>query len=178
MMILTPHRRTRRPKRTDAVISLAVGGVALLTFAALSPSGPRLIWNATASAPIGLYWVRHASLNRDDLVLVSTPDFVKDLAAARGYLPLGVPLVKRIAAVSGDQICVQDNAILLNGTVVAERRNTDSVGRAMPLWSGCRTLAREVFLLMGDVPSSFDSRYFGPVPETAVLGLLTPLWIR
>jgi type IV secretory pathway protease TraF len=47
----------------------------------------------------------------------------------------------------------------------------------LPHWDGCRTLqADELFLLMAAVPDSFDSRYFGPVSLSAVIGRLVPLW--
>ena len=60
---------------------------------------PLLVWNATASAPIGLYLtmpIQH--LSHGDLVLATPPPDVAQLAALRDYLPRGVPLVKRVEA--------------------------------------------------------------------------------
>jgi type IV secretory pathway protease TraF len=31
---------------------------------------------------------------------------------------------------------------------------------------------------MDSVRASFDSRYFGPVPTTAIIGKVVPLWTR
>ena len=43
---------------------------------------PKLVWNASASAPVGLYQViRNAPIQRGDMVLLRTPDSVRDLAA-------------------------------------------------------------------------------------------------
>jgi len=111
------------------------------------------------------------------MVLVRTPESVRDLAAERGYLPSTVPLVKRVVALDGDVVCGLDDTVIIDGETVAARLSRDRLGRPLPQWDGCRTLqADELFLLMAAVPDSFDSRYFGPVPTSAVIGRLVPLW--
>src|SRR5690606_32800070 len=100
------------------------------------------------------------------------------LAAERRYLPAGVHLAKRIAAVSGDQICAENDMISINGETVARRQTRDSQGRDMPAWTGCRVLDDEVFLLLPEIETSFDGRYFGPISTRAVIGKMTPLWTR
>lgn len=138
---------------------------------------PWLVWNGSRSAPVGLYRVASiAPLRVGDLVLVRTPEHVRELAAVRGYLPATVPLVKRVAASDGDAVCAHGADIFVNGRRVAARLPRDRLGRSLPWWSGCRALDGEVFLLMGDVAASFDGRYFGPVPRDAVIGRLVPLW--
>lgn len=143
-----------------------------------SPRSPVLIWNATASAPIGLYELhRTHAIARGDLVLAEVPQIARALATARYYLPAGVPLVKRIAALSGDDVCSFGKRILINGNPVAMRLSADTEGRPLPSWQGCYRLTRnQVFLLMAHVPDSFDGRYFGPVRRAAILGTLRPLW--
>ncbi len=61
---------------------------------------PSFVWNASASAPLGLYRVEQtkAALGKGDLVLAWAPESAHRLAAERGYLPESVPLTKRIAA--------------------------------------------------------------------------------
>jgi conjugative transfer signal peptidase TraF len=140
---------------------------------------PWLVWNASASAPIGLYRVLPGNAVRGDLVLVRTPCSIRQLAAERGYLPRDVPLVKRVAAQGGDVVCTAANVIFVNGRVVAERLARDRLGRPLPGWSGCQTLQPDdVFLLMDGVTDSFDGRYFGAVPTAAIIGRLAPLWIE
>jgi type IV secretory pathway protease TraF len=120
--ILTPAKRRRRGRgRPRAVLALSLLGLGLIGLAALARPAPRLVWNASASAPIGLYRVLPANAVRGDLVLVRTPSSVQPLAAERGYLPATVPLVKRIAAVGGDVICAAADMISVNGRVVGER---------------------------------------------------------
>jgi conjugative transfer signal peptidase TraF len=147
---------------------------------AFAPHSPLLIFNASASAPIGFYWAGPPRpLNRGDLLLVRTPESIRMLAAARGYIPLAVPLVKRAVALSGDFVCADGQTLTIDGRHVADRLSADRAGRPLLAWSGCRKLGTgELFLLMEDVPDSFDSRYFGPVSVDAVIGRLSPLWLR
>jgi conjugative transfer signal peptidase TraF len=148
----------------------------LVTSAILTPR-PRVIWNATASAPRGLYFVANRSAKRGDLVLASMPPDARQIAAERGYIPASVPLVKRLVAEHGDTVCSAGNRVSINGIFVAARRARDGERRILPRWSGCRTLgAHDIFLLMTNAPASFDGRYFGVTPRTDVIGRLVPLW--
>jgi len=155
---------------------LAIAACALQALA--TPKTPRLIWNATASAPTGLYWVQHPDpLQLGDLALARLPLSVQDFAAQRGYLPRGVPLVKHVAALAGDRVCGDGIVLTRNGLVLALRFARDHLRRPLPLWNGCRTLrASDVLLVNDTVARSFDGRYFGSVDRAAILGTLVPLW--
>jgi conjugative transfer signal peptidase TraF len=168
---------------TPRGFGVTAAALALCGYAASAPSSPQravFIWNATASAPIGLYRVRHdRALSRGDLVLDIPAPLLATFADARGYLPSSVPLVKRIAAVAGDAVCARGNSVFINGRFAAARLAADREGRLLPSWNGCRTLrSGEIFLLMADVRTSFDGRYFGPTPAAQVVGLLDPIWTR
>lgn len=145
-----------------------------------TPSRALLLWNVSASAPIGLYRVTHGrALARGDLVLAVPARALAAFADARGYLPQGVPLVKRIAAVAGNAVCARGNAVFIDGRFAAARRAADREGRPLSSWSGCRRLrSGEVFLLMADVRASFDGRYFGPTKVSEIVGTLEPIWTR
>lgn len=150
--------------------------IALLAPIALQPV-PRLVWNASVSAPPGLYTLQAATPRVGDLVLVATPRSVADLAADRGYIPQHVPLIKQIAAGQGSFVCTRGDAVQVDDTPLVLRTAFDAQRRPLPYWEGCRRLVRgELFLLMPRAPHSFDSRYFGPVRTSAVIGVLRPLW--
>lgn len=175
--VLTPPRRQRGRKPPRATLALGLAGLALIGFAALADPASRLVWNATASVPLGFYYRVSGEVRRGDLVLARPPAEAAHLAAERGYLPAGVPLIKRIAALAGDEICGLGASVTINGQVAAVRLAADAWGRTLPAWQGCRRLgAGEVFLLMEGVSGSFDGRYFGPVSVSAVIGRLVPLW--
>lgn len=168
------HRRMRRRAR------LVATGVACLLATIVVPPAPRLLWNASASAPLGLYAVHPgAAIRRGDWVVAWPPRDVRDLAAQRRYLPRGVPLVKRAAGVAGDQICAVSNVVSIDGRRAVTRRTVDGLQRPMPTWRGCVTLRDgAIFLLIPGVSMSFDGRYFGPTAPSDIIGMATPLWLR
>lgn len=158
-------------------LAAMLAGLALIGFFSAARPAPQLVWNASASAPIGLYRVVSGAPERGDFVLVRIPKSIEKLAAIRGYLPAGVPLIKRVAAVAGDDVCAFDGAIIVNGAIAARQRKVDRAGRSLPRWNECLELVQGEFFLLGDAPDSFDSRYFGPVTSARVIGRLAPLWI-
>lgn len=168
--------KTRKAGRARRIV-LASGLVAAVLCAAAFPPTPRLVWNATASAPRGLYGVFPGAVIRPgDFVIARVPSRYRKLVVVRRYLAAGVPLVKRVLAQAGDEVCARDHDILLNQRLVAKRRSTDGAGRVMPTWQGCIILTgEEVFLLMGD-PASLDGRYLGPLDRADIMGKAVLLW--
>jgi conjugative transfer signal peptidase TraF len=143
------------------------------------PRRPLLIYNASASAPIGFYaLLPDAQPHRGELVLASIPIWARKVAAERHYLPLNVPVVKRIAALSGDEICANADAVSINGHTSAVRLKSDSVGRPLPVWTGCKHLGPQDVLLLLPHKGSFDGRYFGPISASQISGKLVALWTR
>lgn len=112
------------------------------------------------------------------MVVARMPEPTRSLAAERHYVPAGVPLVKRVAAVVGNHICAVGARITINGRMVARRLAADPTGRALPWWHGCRRLARGEYLLLNNSPRSFDGRYFGPISAVSIIGKAVPLWLR
>lgn len=161
-------------------LALLAGSLMALGWTAIAASSPRLIYNASDSVPVGWYRISPANtLAPGDLVLVHLPPEVKSLAAQRGYLPANVPLLKAVAATAPQRVCVQGSQVRIDGVVVARRMRWDRQGRALPTWQACRRLVSdELFLLSGNNPASFDSRYFGPVSVDAVIGRAQPLWLE
>ena len=171
-------RRIRRRKQRYIAGATATLIAALGLTIGLAPH-PRLLWNASASAPIGLWRVAPGTpVTRGDIVVARLPEPWRGLAARRRYLPANVPLIKRVAAEPGDRICATGAAVTVNGIAVAIRRATDGAGRPMPLWQGCRTLHDGAVLLLMDDPMSFDGRYFGPTARSDIIGKAYPLWLR
>lgn len=141
----------------------------------------RIVFNPSASVARGWYRVdavRDAtSLHAGRIVLAQLPAGVAALAAQRGYLPEGVPILKRIGAVAPQAVCVVDRLVWIDGVPVAAVLARDGAHRPLHPWAQCRALtAGELFFLGDTHPASFDSRYFGPVNAAAVLGIARPLW--
>ena len=152
--------------------------VSVVAYSAWFPPPPKLIWNASASVPIGLYRVEPAdTLKVADLVVVQPPGALEQFLADGGYLPRGVQLLKRIVGLPGQTVCRLGLAISVDGVPFGEARTDDRRGRRLPVWQGCVTLGDgQVFLLNSGSPDSLDGRYFGPLPVSSIIGSATPLW--
>jgi conjugative transfer signal peptidase TraF len=169
----------RRRKLHRLALGIAAGALALgLTI--VFPPAPRLVWNASASAPIGLYFVSPGdAILPGDMVIARVPERYRAMAAQRRYLPINVPLVKRVAAGPGDEICALGSTIFLNGRPIVQRLERDGKGRPMPRWQGCiRLRSGQYFLLMTDSPASFDGRYFGISTASDIIGPAWLIWAR
>ena len=165
-------------RRRIAAVALvaALATATLLTL--LWPPRPLLVWNASASSPVGLYRVSAAEgLARGEMVVAWAPADARTLAAWRHYLPANVPLVKRVAAIAGDWVCAEGELIFVNDALVARRLRADPSGRPLPWWSDCRMLRHgETFLLMSGGATSFDGRYFGITGRHDIVGRARLIW--
>ena len=160
------------------IFASSCAAIAAIAIASAVKFPPILVWNASASAPIGLYGVkRNEHLQVGDYLLVRPDETLAKLIAERGYLPKGVPLLKRILAVSGQTVCRSNLAITVDGVNVGVARDRDRAGRDLPVWQGCRRIATgEVFLMNWQVNDSLDGRYFGLTSTDQIIGRAVPLW--
>jgi len=167
---------------------LSACGFAALAWASFVSPLPRLTYNPSDSVAVGWYRVdpfdqRTTSpprpLSVDSIVLVPLPAEVAALAAQRGYLPTHIPLLKRVGAVAPQEVCIAGGIVRIDGVPSAAVLRADRLDRPLPSWSQCRRLEPgELFLLSVTNPASFDSRYFGPVRASAVLGVAHAVWLE
>jgi conjugative transfer signal peptidase TraF len=170
MMVVGPY--------AIATLMVATTGIGLLAAPELVELPTRFILNASASAPIGLYAMQPAGgLELDDWVLFVPPQPIGAWLVERKYLAPDMPLIKRVAALSGQIVCRNDRLITIDGVATAPAREHDRQERRLPAWTGCVVLENnDVFLLNSDVPDSLDGRYFGPTDRSSINGQLLPLW--
>jgi conjugative transfer signal peptidase TraF len=159
-----------------AVMALGVGATVLPQ---LDERPPWLVWNASASVPIGLYAVvTIIDAHTGDLVVVKPPEPLARFLADGGYLPRGVPLLKHVAAVAGQTVCRIGRSVTVDAIEIGEARERDGRGRSLPVWQGCRVIAKgEIFLMNRRSVDSLDGRYFGPLPAASIVGRAIPLWV-
>ena len=159
---------------------VATIGLVFVGAGATAKLHPLVIYNPTDSAPRGFYLITASEgPARGDLVAAELPFEAENLAAERGYLPAGLPVIKTVWATAGDRICVENRRLSAPERPDLIVLETDRAGRPMPLWNGCRTLGPDEILLASNaVANSFDGRYFGPVPAANVLGRARLIWPR
>ncbi|ANP91594.1 conjugative transfer signal peptidase TraF [Rhizobium leguminosarum] len=179
MMSHVPPTSAVARQRRPALALLAVScGVTLAVIVGGAVGGLRI--NTTPSEPLGLW--RVAPLDRPvlvgDMVFVCPPenDAVSE-GFERGYLRSGLcpggfgPLIKTVAAVGGQRIAIAGN-VTIDGRPIANSRLVSQDGQGRPLrpYAG-GTIPAGFLFLHSPFPGSWDSRYFGPVPGSGVLGL-------
>jgi conjugative transfer signal peptidase TraF len=154
-------------------------GVALAGILGLAaPQRPVLLWNTTASVPLGFYRLQREPPPRvGDLVAVRPPAKLAVWLAVGGYVPVGVPLMKRIAASGPSVACRTGLTVTVDGALVGLALPRGRRGERLPQWSGCARLRADQVFLISPMPGSLDSRYFGPVPRSGVIGRAVPLWL-
>lgn len=167
--------------RRLVVLTGLAAAVAALTVPMLVPFQVRIVYNPSDSVARGWYLIAPmpdtTALYSGRIVLARLPVSVAAFAAQRGYLPEGVPILKRVGAVAPQSVCVQDRLVRIDGIAVATVRTHDGAHRPMLFWPQCRPLmGGELFLLSSTNLASFDSRYFGPIDTASVLGVAHPLW--
>ena len=158
----------------------------LLSFAALTSGIAGYRINLTPSMPLGI-WKKSTIVHRGSYVAACLPPETgaAQLAIERGYLPAGqcpggfAPLLKQIAAIPGDTVTLTDDEVWINGASLPDSQTLsyDSAGRPLvPYPRGTyRVPPGEYWLFATNLPQSFDSRYFGPVPESSILTSLVPV---
>jgi len=153
------------------VITLAVVGT---TSQILRPPKPRLLYNPSQSAAIGWYRVQsNFPIERGAQVAAYGPEWARRLADDRGYLPYDYPLIKTVWAVEGEEVCYNNQSVSVPKRPDIPVLGQDVLGRDMPQKSGCLVVKSGEYLLISpDVQAGFDSRYFGPVGEQNIIGVV------
>ncbi|MGM4884555.1 MULTISPECIES: conjugative transfer signal peptidase TraF [Rhizobium] len=177
LQVRTHTRASAQRRRAASTLSVAAGAAALMSLGGYL-GGYRV--NLTPSEPLGLWQI--VLLNRSprvgDLVFICPPDTATMREArTRGYLRSGLcpghlaPMIKSVAAVGGQRVEVA-NEVRVDGRSVRASAvsGKDGEGRPLTRFSGGVVPPGDVFLHSA-FAGSFDSRYFGPVPASAIVGL-------
>jgi type IV secretory pathway protease TraF len=153
----------RKQRGTGVLLVMIVGVGVSLQFVCL---------NFSPSVPVGVYRLQHlpAALHRGMLVVLPVPASVRPFHGS-------IPLLKPIAAVSGDMVCVQAHRLWVQ---------TEDYGPVFDTWHGeplpqavmagsCAIVPPATVFLASAVDQSLDSRYFGPVAVATLTARAVPL---
>jgi conjugative transfer signal peptidase TraF len=165
------------------VIEFAAASAVMAALAAIGIIGGIRL-NLTPSEPLGIWRIEPLSRAPlvGDLVFICpppTPQFQK--AWQRGYLRRGLcaggfaPLIKTVAALPCQSIAIGDT-VRIDGAILSASRvsKSDGQGRQIVPFSGGIVPPGHLFL-HSSFASSYDSRYFGPIPISGLLGLAKPI---
>lgn len=112
------------------------------------------------------------------MVAILPPSALARLMAERHYVPVGTPLLKHVGALPGHYVCRHGATVTIDGKPAATALAHDRLGRPLPEWHGCRTIAPGTLFLLNAPADSFDSRYFGALPASGLLGRAIPILTR
>jgi conjugative transfer signal peptidase TraF len=159
---------------------VATIGASVLLLFSTGDTQPSYIWNASPSVPIGLYRLKPAEhLAVTELVAIRPPEELASFLDLNGYLPLGVPMLKRVVALPGQTVCRTGLTVSVDSIEMGQARKRDGRGRPLPAWQGCLAVAaNEVFVMNWQSEDSLDGRYFGLIPVSAIIGEALPVWTR
>lgn len=163
-----------------SVVLAALAGATLIVAGGVAKPRPVVIWNGSESVPIGLYALRPVErwFVTELVVLRPEPALAAFLDRA-GYLPDGLPMLKRILALPGQTVCRNGLVITVDDVEVGAAQRRDSHGRSLPDWQGCTIIGNgQLFLMNWQSETSLDGRYFGLVAKSSVIGRAIPLWTR
>ena len=157
------------------VTGLVVGSIAAVcsVFA-----HPLIIFNATDSLPHGIYRViKQQTYERGDLIVFPVPEQVRSLVLERGWLKPDSYLIKPLAAINGDNVWITCGQVFVNGKSFGTIKKQDRQGLPLPSLVFNDTLSPGKIAVLQRSDDSFDSRYFGQIDESQIIGRAVPVWV-
>jgi len=178
LVALSARQGVSRLRRASTAIAMP-----LLLAALAMAVGLRV--NLSDSMPIGLYRMISArgDPHRNELVIACVPDRDALLGRNRGYIGRGpcangsAPVLKMIAGIAGDDVHESPSGVTMSGCRLRDSRPLlrDEAGRALRPWHTNLRLPRGTVWLAAVAARSWDSRYWGPIPTSRLLGVAQPL---
>jgi type IV secretory pathway protease TraF len=110
-----------------------------------------------------------AHLERGMLVTLWPPVVI------RPWHPWYQRLLKPIAAVAGDEVCVLDEGLWIRGEPYGPVL-TEAHGKALPRLRGCFDVEPGQVFVATKTRRTLDGRYFNTIPISSITAMAMPLW--
>lgn len=164
------HSRAALILTSAAVVSLLVSGPLWRAF------GPLVVINFTDSLPHGFYLVRSKAPKQREIAAFYLPRHVARQYRDRTWLIPNALFLKPVAILPGTRLCWKAHRMLANDRKIATLKDFDARGLPLHYPRGCLTLKyNEISVISTFSKNSFDSRYFGPIQRSSVIGTATPI---
>lgn len=154
------------------IIIATVVMVLLLPISNLIRSNCRVfVFNATPSMPEGIYYLRQVTKWQKDMaVIFRLPHHLDEFASHTSWLKPNGWLIKRVGALEGDRVCIENGVLRINDERIGKAHKTDREGLPLPQLSMCQQVPPGYFFPLGIGEQSFDGRYIGMIRQTDVRG--------
>ena len=144
-----------------APLVMAGIGLSAIGFSMICTLPERFIWNRTGSVPQGLYWLSDEPFTKGGWVVVSARSAEAQWAELHGFVGEDWPLLKRVAGISGDEVCRDGVTVLINGMPEGEALIESANGVVLPSWNGCKRIEDGEIFLINAHPRSLDGHTSG-----------------
>jgi conjugative transfer signal peptidase TraF len=168
---IKPRRFSKPVRVLIYIVDIAVFLLAILYFgfSALFHGWFGIALNPTPSIPQGLYRFVHEPIQRGIVIAFHQPH---KSGVIMFKLPLGGQyLLKYVAALPGDSVDVSNQGVWINNRFWPNSQPDSPIAHP---FLGHHTIGPGYVWAMGTNIYSFDSRYFGEVPESTVAYTLRP----
>lgn len=163
--------RTSAPSRYWQVWTCRSTVTLLVVLAGLVVSTRWYTLNTQPSVPYGFYRLGAvpSRLERGMLVVLWPP------AVTFPWHPWWQRLLKPIAALPGDQVCILSVGMWINGEPYGPVL-TEAHSKALPRLRGCHDVEEGTVVLATKTVRTLDSRYMGSIPVADLTAQALPLW--
>ncbi len=153
--------------------------VAFLIFMGiLKAEGKNYTINKTKSLPRGIYRLSPpVDLQKEDIIVFEIPKSA-ELIFKRGYVSNIDTLMKKLAALPGEEIKIENNEVLIGTKNWGKIYDRDNLNRQLPkLGKEQIRPSEDEVLALSDIDKSFDGRYFGPIEIKSIKHKAKPVFI-
>ena len=160
-------------------LSLILIALIAVVVGVLKKSGYHITCSATTSMPRGFYLVMPTNkIKRYDIVEFVPPAATLEFIVKHHWVPKSGLIIKYVFAVPGDDVCVRNNAVWINGQKIGTVYRFYASGKLLPQTEICGKLKENEYLLLSTRKErSFDSRYFGIITSRNILGKAIPFLV-
>ncbi len=141
--------------------------------------GYHVTYSATASMPRGFYLVVPTKkIMRYDIVEFVPPSKILNFVRDLHWIPESGLMIKYVFAIPGDDVCVRNEAVWINGKKIGKVYRSYAFEKLLPQTKICGKLSDDQYLLLStNKEHSFDGRYFGAISSRNILGHAVPIFI-
>lgn len=93
---------------------------------------------------------------------------IRNIGESLGLSQPDTALIKRVIAIGGDTLEIRENTVFINGTAIDEPYLTRTI--RMPDFGPVEIPIEHVFVMGDNRNQSEDSRRFGPIPVSSIIG--------
>jgi len=167
--------------RKGLITILALASIGAGAFA-VRQEAPWILRNVSPSSPLGLYFYSGDDPKIGDYLAFHSRGRNFERITEETGLPMpAAPVLKLIIAGPGDHVCYshERDVFRVNDESPIGIQKRTFRGRGLPIWQGCRILTgSEYFVHANRIPNSLDSRFYGPVHASTIVGTYEPFWIE